>query len=350
MDINERNQIIADLKAAAQSMKTASEAQTKRKDLEDRMKNAGKEASKARMPEPLTKDQKDSIFRDCMNNIKLCSMGEVDRRFGPERPSLAGTIVCVAFGCVFAMPAFSVLMLLLLGSTEEANAELIAVPFVLGALSITLLLSGIIPWLKYSIKYKAYKKHRQKYIEQVCKEAEEDAKKKALATIAERENKYRQARREYDRILQQNEDAKKAYQTSDDALKNRVSEGNARAKALLDKYHIPDAFRNRGNVGTIAELFEQQVVSTFQEAYGRLREEQEANTRFRIDQMNRQFQWEMERDAQRERDRRLEEERRWQRDVDRMHREKLEAAARDLAYEERRKADALEDIKKKLED
>ncbi len=180
--------------------------------------------------------------------------------------------------------------------------------------------------------------------------AERAAKEKAEEAVNEHLRDYNQANAVREKKMREYKDYEKQWATERKALEESIRSRKAAAKQILDAYDIPDVFRSHNCVSELASMFDQQVVSTFQEAYGRLREEQKANDRFHVDQMNRQFQWEMEQDAQRERDRKLEEERRWQRDIDRMHRENLETAARDLAYEERRKADALEDIKKKLED
>ncbi len=180
--------------------------------------------------------------------------------------------------------------------------------------------------------------------------AETEAKRAAQAEVNEAKAKYSVEVAQANKNKKTYEDYAKRWTAEHDKHTQAMQQHLQQARGILDAYDIPNAFRSRDCVSELASMFDQQVVSTFQEAYGRLREEQKANDRFRIDQMNRQFQWEMEQDAQRERDRKLEDERRWQRDIDRMHREKLETAARDLAYEERRKADALEDIKKKLED
>ncbi len=180
--------------------------------------------------------------------------------------------------------------------------------------------------------------------------AETEAKRAAHAEVDKAKAKYSTEMAKANKDKNTYEAFDKSWKAERSNHTQALQQHLQQATSILDTYDVPNAFRSNRIVSTIAELFEQQVASTFQDAYTKVREEERKLGEFRANLQYQQFQWEMEQDAQRERDRKLEDERRWQRDIDRMHREKLETAARDLAYEERRKADALEDIKKKLED
>ncbi len=313
MESTERNQIVKDLNAAAQSIKDAyklvTEAQEKRKNYE-KLKNKCESLKKEGPPLDMTRDE--------------------EIKYGIDH---------VACGS----PSSSTILYLLIGISLIGSV--IGTLVVIFSFSLPILGEVCGFWGLFLLFM---------YINNRVEKAHDKRIEIERATVVrEKREKIRKEQEAYNRKLSE------AQATYENASKNHEEETlslilqaqvcSEIAKEIVARYEIPESYQNPDALSYISDCFAKQTVDSFKEAYNRLMDKQELdsrnNERIRIEQMQREFEYEMARMDQQKRNA---EERVHRMTMEQEARRRADSAAK-AAKEAERAADEMEEIRRRLE-